>query len=327
MSNIKISEMAEAEQVNDEDLIMIVQDGVNKKTKAKNIGTGNSGGGGDSIEIGTVSLWYSNTIPTNWLLLNGQAISRTEYSELFKILGTAYGEGDGSTTFNLPDMREQVPVGLDANSDTFNVLGKKVGEKKHALTKEELPAKAILVELASQQFQSGAGAWGTTYNSEESNINTKPLGSGQAFDIIQPSFVCNFIIKAKQEKTVQKDLTLSEVLEEVANLVERGHNEKGYYEKYSDGTLKCWGSKEFGTVDINTAFGALFVSSALTLNDFPIPFVDKPILTKWVENGESSAWLINGLPYSTETNPRRNIFSSSSKWCSNKCKSNVYGNR
>lgn len=173
------------------------------------------GGGGDTEEIGSVKLWFSNTIPTSWLLLNGQAISRTEYSELFEILGTTFGTGDGSTTFNLPDLREQVPVGLDVNSDTFNVLGKKVGEKKHQLTKAELPDITVLVELSSQQIQSGTGAWGATYNATSPNIQTKNFGNGNAHNIIQPSVVCNFIIKAKKIKTVQKDLTLTEVLEEV----------------------------------------------------------------------------------------------------------------
>lgn len=108
MNEIKISELTEAEEVNEDDLIMIIQNGVNKKVRAEKVGTGN--GGGDTEEIGSVKLWFSNTIPQNWLLLNGQAISRTEYSELFEILGTTYGSGDDSTTFNLPDMRQRVPV-------------------------------------------------------------------------------------------------------------------------------------------------------------------------------------------------------------------------
>lgn len=99
MSDVKISELIETEEVNEEDLVMIIQNGINKKTKAKNIGTG--GGGGDSEEIGSVKIWFSNTIPSNWLLLDGQAVSRTEYSELFAIIGTTFGEGDGSTTFSL----------------------------------------------------------------------------------------------------------------------------------------------------------------------------------------------------------------------------------
>lgn len=78
-----------------------------------------------------------------------------------------------------------------------------------------MPDITVLVELNSQQFQSGTGSWGATYNADLSNIQTKNLGNGQPFDIIQPSVCTNFIIKAKKEKIVQKDLTLSEILQEI----------------------------------------------------------------------------------------------------------------
>ena len=51
----------------------------------------------------------SDTIPDNWLLCNGQAISRTDYQELFNIIGITYGSGDGFTTFNLPDLQGKIP--------------------------------------------------------------------------------------------------------------------------------------------------------------------------------------------------------------------------
>lgn len=54
-----------------------------------------------------------STAPTGWLLCYGQAISRTTYSTLFAAIGTQYGAGDGSTTFNVPDMRGRVPAGAD----------------------------------------------------------------------------------------------------------------------------------------------------------------------------------------------------------------------
>lgn len=55
--------------------------------------------------IGTVSMFANSTAPTGWLKCNGAAISRTSYSDLFSVIGTTYGTGDGSTTFNLPDFR------------------------------------------------------------------------------------------------------------------------------------------------------------------------------------------------------------------------------
>lgn len=70
-------------------------------------------GGGASTRAGTVQAWPSNTIPSGWLKCNGAAISRTLYAALFNEIGTTYGAGDGSTTFNVPDLRAHFVRGLD----------------------------------------------------------------------------------------------------------------------------------------------------------------------------------------------------------------------
>lgn len=88
--------------------------------------TGNTTVGGDLSVTGTISqagasilpagiIWEygGTTAPTGWLLCNGAAVSRTTYAALFAVLGTAYGVGDGSTTFNLPDRRGRFGVGVD----------------------------------------------------------------------------------------------------------------------------------------------------------------------------------------------------------------------
>lgn len=62
--------------------------------------------------IGTILPYGGASAPSGWFLCKGQALSRTTYSELFAVIGTSFGVGDGSTTFNLPDMRETVPVGI-----------------------------------------------------------------------------------------------------------------------------------------------------------------------------------------------------------------------
>jgi microcystin-dependent protein len=60
---------------------------------------------------GEMIMWGASSIPTGWLECNYQAVSRTTYANLFSVIGTTYGVGNGSTTFNLPDMRGRVPVG------------------------------------------------------------------------------------------------------------------------------------------------------------------------------------------------------------------------
>lgn len=60
---------------------------------------------------GSMKMWPVASPPANWALCNGQAVSRTLYAALFSMIGTTFGSGDGSTTFNLPDYRDRFPVG------------------------------------------------------------------------------------------------------------------------------------------------------------------------------------------------------------------------
>lgn len=65
------------------------------------------------VPIGSMTAYGGTTAPNGWLLCFGQAVSRTVYALLFAVIGTAYGPGDSSTTFNLPDKRGRVSVGKD----------------------------------------------------------------------------------------------------------------------------------------------------------------------------------------------------------------------
>lgn len=67
----------------------------------------------DTTPVGVIQAYAGSSAPTGWLLAYGQAISRTTYSALYAVVGTTYGTGDGSTTFNLPDLRGRIPAGLD----------------------------------------------------------------------------------------------------------------------------------------------------------------------------------------------------------------------
>jgi microcystin-dependent protein len=73
--------------------------------------------------VGVVFQFAGATAPSGWLLCNGSAISRTIYAKLFSILGTTYGSGDGSTSFNLPDYRGVFIRGVGTNG-TANYGGK-----------------------------------------------------------------------------------------------------------------------------------------------------------------------------------------------------------
>jgi microcystin-dependent protein len=66
-----------------------------------------------SVPSGSVMTFAMNTAPSGWLKANGAAVSRTTYAALFSVIGTTFGVGDGSTTFNLPDLRGEFMRGWD----------------------------------------------------------------------------------------------------------------------------------------------------------------------------------------------------------------------
>ena len=71
-----------------------------------------------AIQFGTIIAFGSNTVPEGYLLCNGSTVSRTTYAALFAVIGITYGEGDGSSTFALPNLTDRV---LQGCSDTYPV--------------------------------------------------------------------------------------------------------------------------------------------------------------------------------------------------------------
>jgi microcystin-dependent protein len=71
--------------------------------------------------VGMISIHAGTTAPTGWLLCKGQAVSRATYASLFGVVSTNYGSGDGSTTFNLPDLQGRVVVGVSDTQGEFNL--------------------------------------------------------------------------------------------------------------------------------------------------------------------------------------------------------------
>ena len=67
------------------------------------------------VNTGIIVPWSSGSVPTGFLECNGAAVSRSTYSDLFAVVGTTYGAGDGSSTFGLPDLQNNVAVGKSNN--------------------------------------------------------------------------------------------------------------------------------------------------------------------------------------------------------------------
>jgi microcystin-dependent protein len=83
---------------------------------------------------GVMMLYAGATAPSGWLLCQGQAISRTTYATLFAVIGTTYGVGDGSSTFNLPDLQDRVPVGKSGTKALGSTGGAATVDLSHTHT-------------------------------------------------------------------------------------------------------------------------------------------------------------------------------------------------
>jgi microcystin-dependent protein len=164
------------------------------------------------MPIGGVLPYAGSSAPSGWLLCFGQAVSRATYAALFAIVGTTYGVGDGSTTFNLPDLRGRAVAGKDdmggsaANRLTGTSggvsgsnLGAAGGDQQHTLTEAQMPAHAHRMYFGTETPESGSGDNAIKNPSAVSGSTsslTTTVGGGGAHNNVQPTFILNYIIKA-----------------------------------------------------------------------------------------------------------------------------------
>lgn len=155
------------------------------------------------IKTGIMMLWPTNTAPPGWLLCFGQAVSRTGYAGLFAAIGTTFGVGDGSTTFNLPDYRGRLPLGKDnmggssanrVTSAQADSIGGASGAENHTLTAAQTPAHTHTLVKSTGVTDGDTGIkFESAYVCE--NFNTSSVGSGDAHNNMPPYLTVNYIIK------------------------------------------------------------------------------------------------------------------------------------
>ena len=173
----------------------------------------------DAYIPGVVQLYAGSTAPSGWLICNGQAISRTTYAALFAVIGTTYGAGDGSTTFNVPNLVNRTVRGS-------NSLGKTGGADTVTLTTAQMPAHThgvgtLATNNTGAHTHTFAISWngnnnfdfhtpfvGNDYNTSQKATtasagahthtisgSTASAGSGSAVTITNPYVMLHYIIK------------------------------------------------------------------------------------------------------------------------------------
>lgn len=175
-----------------------------------------SGSAAGAFQIGDVK-WTANPVntDTNWYVADGSEKSRTIDAALFAIIGTIYGAGNGTTTFNLPNLLDRVPVGASG----LYAVGQTGGNTTVTLTQDQLPSHdhlvndpghlhgvtdpghlhaGVAVQAGSNDVSNGSGKrsaiagstdpafTGLTVNSEVTGITLSPTGSGDPIEIMQP---------------------------------------------------------------------------------------------------------------------------------------------
>lgn len=148
---------------------------------------------------GAISAFAGSSAPTNWLLCDGSDVSRTTYADLFALIGTTYGAGNGTTTFTLPNLKGRVPVGRDSTQTEFDSLAETGGAKTHTLTTSEIPAHAHDIQRNNVAASSTGADASTVYrslaNTGATYTATQNAGGGGAHNNLQPYLVINYIIK------------------------------------------------------------------------------------------------------------------------------------
>jgi len=166
----------------------------------------------EGIPSGTIVPWSDSSIPTGFLECTGQAVSRSTYATLFGIIGTTYGSGNGSTTFNVPDLRDRVSVSKSPTKNLASTGGANTVTSTGNVGGSTANATLSVPQLASHSHGGGANtdarsapgspvgvnvpaSTGSTGGGAGHSHNMSATFSGDATSVVQPYLTVVYIIK------------------------------------------------------------------------------------------------------------------------------------
>jgi microcystin-dependent protein len=166
----------------------------------------------EGIPTGTIVPWSTGSVPTGFLECNGQAVSRTTYADLFAIISTTYGVGDGAATFNVPDLQDNVAVSKSGTKALASTGGANTVTSTGNVGGSTANATLSTAQLASHSHPGGSGgSTPTPGGGTSSRVSTNPTGStgsgtghdhnmsatfsGDATSVLQPYLTVMYVIK------------------------------------------------------------------------------------------------------------------------------------
>ncbi len=160
---------------------------IDTATESIRIHDGSNAGGFEVVPSGAIMAFGGATVPANYLICDGAAVSRTTYAHLFATIGTAFGAGDSNTTFNTPDLDDRLALGKGANNSTL-------GATIHAMSASSVKTSES-TSIAAHSLTTATFATSAKDSSTSTAATAVADHAAITPNVTFPTVTLNFIIK------------------------------------------------------------------------------------------------------------------------------------